>query len=167
MACAVMAPLARFLRSRFAATPPVTMKAHLYEAVYGTKLSTIARAEKDVPGLGPGSVRGWRLFIPLTRQTAGILFGEPGLGHDTAAQFVISSASRLHKRGAHSRRAVKSVQENFARALFLRRLQNRRCSGQKLSTMRKLCISPAIIHSLEENLAEIVGILRMFAWISA
>ena len=83
-------PLARFLRSRFAATPPVTMKAHLYEAVYGTKLSTIARAEKDVPGLGPGSVRGWRLFVPLTRQTAGILFGEPGLGRDTAAQFVIS-----------------------------------------------------------------------------
>jgi hypothetical protein len=83
-------PLARFLRSRFNATPPVVMKAHLYEAVYGTKLSTIARAEKDMPGLGPGSRHGWRLFIPLTRQTAGILFGEPGLGRDTAAQFVIS-----------------------------------------------------------------------------
>src|SRR5262249_43917835 len=38
----------------------------------------------------PWSARGWRLFVPLTRQAAGILFGEPVLGRDTAGQVVIS-----------------------------------------------------------------------------
>jgi hypothetical protein len=83
-------PLSSFLRSRFGVTPPVAMKAYLYEAVCGTKLSTIARHETNVPGLGPNSARGWRLFIPLTRQTAGVLFGEPELGRDTGTQYVIS-----------------------------------------------------------------------------
>ena len=83
-------PLDAFLRTRFGVNAPVAVKAHLYEAVVGTKLSTIARVERHVPGLGPGSIRGWRMFIPLTRHAAGMLFGEPDLGRDTAAQFVVS-----------------------------------------------------------------------------
>jgi hypothetical protein len=80
-----------FLKSRYGITAPVTVKAHLYQAIPGTKLSTIARLETGVAGLGPRSQRGWRYFIPLTRHTAGLLFGEPGLGRDTAAQFLRSS----------------------------------------------------------------------------
>jgi len=83
--------LDRFLQSRYGITPPATVKAHLYQAIPGTKLSTIARLETGVAGLGPRSQRGWRYFIPLTRQTAGLLFGEPGLGRDTAPQFLRSS----------------------------------------------------------------------------
>jgi hypothetical protein len=80
-----------FLKSRYGITAPVVVKAHLYQAIPGTKLSTIARLETNVAGLGPRSQRGWRYFIPLTRHTAGLLFGEPGLGRDTAAQFLRSS----------------------------------------------------------------------------
>ena len=47
----------------------------------------------DVAGLGPRSARGWRYFIPLTRHTAGLLFGEPGLGRDVSAQFLRSPAA--------------------------------------------------------------------------
>jgi hypothetical protein len=80
-----------FLKSRYGITAPVGVKAHLYQSIPGTKLSTIARLETGVPGLGPRSQRGWRYFIPLTRHTAGLLFGEPGLGRDTAPQFLRSS----------------------------------------------------------------------------
>ena len=80
-----------FLKSRYGITAPATVKAHLYQAIPGTKLSTIARLETGVAGLGPRSQRGWRYFIPLTRHTAGLLFGEPGLGRDTAAKFLRSS----------------------------------------------------------------------------
>jgi hypothetical protein len=82
--------LGAFLHARFGVQPPVTMKAYLYEAVPGTTLAAIARHEKRVAGLGPTSVRGWRLFVPLTRRTAGILFGEPQLGRDTASQFLMT-----------------------------------------------------------------------------
>jgi hypothetical protein len=78
------------LKSLFGVTGQVTVKAHLYESIRGTKLSTIARLEKNVPGLGPTSQRGWQLCIPLTRQTAGLLFGEPDLGRDTQPQYLMS-----------------------------------------------------------------------------
>ncbi|WP_250279705.1 hypothetical protein [Frankia sp. Cppng1_Ct_nod] len=80
-----------FLRSRYGRDAPVTVKAHFYQAIPGTKLSTIARLETGVQGFGPRSQRGWRYFVPLTRHTAGLLFGEPGLGRDVAAPFLRSS----------------------------------------------------------------------------
>ncbi|MEU1547058.1 hypothetical protein [Nocardia sp. NPDC005745] len=83
-------PLAAILQARLGVTAPVTCKAYLYEAIVGTKLSTIARLERDVPGLGPTTSLGWKLFLPLTRQTAATLFGEPLLGRDVANHFLLS-----------------------------------------------------------------------------
>jgi len=83
-------PLREVLRARYGLTPPVRMKAYLYEAVCGTTISAIARHEGSVPGLGTGAQRPWQMFIPLSRQTAGLLFGEPGLGRDVDTQFAMS-----------------------------------------------------------------------------
>ncbi|MEU2125757.1 hypothetical protein [Nocardia niwae] len=83
-------PLAAILQARLGVAAPLTCKAYLYEAIVGTNLSTIARLERDVPGLGPNASLGWKLFLPLTRQTAAALFGEPGLGRDVANHFLMS-----------------------------------------------------------------------------
>ena len=83
-------PLDEFLRSRFGVNPPVKAKAYLYEAISGTTVSAIARNESRVPILGPAARKPWRYFLPLTCQTAGLLFGEPNLGRDVANQFLMS-----------------------------------------------------------------------------
>ncbi|WP_142282787.1 hypothetical protein [Mycobacterium aquaticum] len=93
--------LGTFLKSRYGVTGPVTCKAYLFEAMVGTKLSTIARLETHVPGLGPTHPRGWRLFIPLTRHNATALFGEPGLGRDVPNHYLHS-----HRRIAVRQRFV-------------------------------------------------------------
>ncbi len=80
-------PLREVLRSRWGINAPVKMRAYLYEAVLGTSLAGIARHEGRVPGLGTSAQRPWQLFLPLTRRTAGLLFGEPGLGRDVDEQF--------------------------------------------------------------------------------
>ena len=59
-------------------------RAHLYEAVPGTRLSLVAFHEKGVPGLGSAGRAGWSLFHPLTPEAAGFLFNEPRLGHARA-----------------------------------------------------------------------------------
>ena len=43
-----------------------------------------------MPILGPAARKPWRYFLPLTCQTAGLLFGEPNLGRDVANQFLMS-----------------------------------------------------------------------------
>jgi hypothetical protein len=83
-------PLDEFLRSRFGVNPPIKAKAYLYEAIYGTTVSAIARNESRVPILGPAARKPWRYFLPLTSQTAGLLFGEPNLGRDVPSQFLMS-----------------------------------------------------------------------------
>ncbi|WP_458318174.1 hypothetical protein [Mycolicibacterium brisbanense] len=93
--------LGTFLKSRYGVTGPVSCKAYLFEAMVGTKLSTIARLETHVPGLGPTHPRGWRLFIPLTRHNATALFGEPGLGRDVPNHYLHS-----HRRIAVRQRFV-------------------------------------------------------------
>ncbi|WP_156750876.1 hypothetical protein [Mycobacterium sp. 852013-50091_SCH5140682] len=93
--------LGTFLKSRYGVTGPVACKAYLFEAMVGTKLSTIARLETHVPGLGPTHPRGWRLFIPLTRHNATALFGEPGLGRDVPNHYLHS-----HRRIAVRQRFV-------------------------------------------------------------
>jgi hypothetical protein len=99
-------PLNDILKARFGVSTPVKARAYLFEAIPGTTLSAIARLEKHIPGLGPNSPNGWKLFIPLSRQTAGTLFGEPGLGHHVAHQFTLS-----HHRLAVGQRVVVLIPE--------------------------------------------------------
>lgn len=80
--------LATFLRDRFGRTGPVRARVHLYQAVPGTRLGRIARAERSVPGLGPAAVRGRTELHPLTREAAGALLGEPELGEDVSEAFL-------------------------------------------------------------------------------
>jgi hypothetical protein len=82
--------LGTYLRGRLGVTPPIKARAYLFEAVSACKLSTIARLERGIPGLGPAAPQGWKLFHPLTRQAAAALLGEPGLGRDVASQFLQS-----------------------------------------------------------------------------
>src|SRR5438046_6511391 len=82
-------PLDEFLRSRFRLTAlPVRAKAYLYEAICGTTISAIGRNESRVPILGPGARKPWNFFLPLTCQTAGMLFGEPNLGRDVPTKLL-------------------------------------------------------------------------------
>lgn len=83
-------PLASFLKARYGVSGPVSCKAYLFESMVGTKLSSIARLERHVPGLGPNASQGWKLFLPLTRQNAAALFGEPRLGRDVSKPYLLS-----------------------------------------------------------------------------
>jgi hypothetical protein len=91
-----------FLKDRLGvrAGGPVAARAHLYEAIPGTRLSLVAFHEKGVPGLGSAGRAGRSLFHPLTREAAGLLFNEPGLGH-----------SRVRRTG--SQRRALAVGERF------------------------------------------------------
>ncbi len=83
--------LEAFLRDRLRVELPVRARVHLYEAIPGTWISRIARAEKGVAGLG-GKRGTWQLFHPLTTQAAAALLREPGLGRDVSGKF--NSTSR-------------------------------------------------------------------------
>src|SRR5919201_2465943 len=83
-------PLDEILKARFGVSVPVKAKAYLYEAICGTTLSAIGRNESNVPILGPSVRKPWHYFLPLTTQTAGLLFGEPNLGRDVANQFLMT-----------------------------------------------------------------------------
>ena len=78
-----------FLRARNVQMP-VKVKVHLYEAIPGTMLSQIAFLEKRVPGLGSGNEEAWSKIHPLTKQTAGLLLQEPGLGRDMEPRWLES-----------------------------------------------------------------------------
>ncbi len=71
--------LEAFLRDHYGVTGEVVAPAHLYEALPGATLGRIAAHEKRTRGLGTARTS-WKL-LPLTPEVAGMLFGEPGLGH--------------------------------------------------------------------------------------
>lgn len=79
-----------FLRNRLGISTEksVQARAHLYEAIPGTRLALIAMSEKKVPGLGNPRRDAWSLIQPLTPDAAGLLLKEPGLGRPVDAQFL-------------------------------------------------------------------------------
>jgi len=82
--------LASFLKDRLGVTvdKPIHGRAHLYEAIPGTRLSLIALHEKRVPGLGTARRGSWSLFHPLTPEAGGLLMNEPGLGRPVSPVFL-------------------------------------------------------------------------------
>jgi len=82
--------LASFLKDRLgvAADKAIHGRAHLYEAIPGTRLSLISLHEKRVPGLGTALRGGWSLFHPLTPEAGGLLMSEPGLGRPVSPAFL-------------------------------------------------------------------------------
>lgn len=80
--------LATFLRDRLGRVGPVHARVHIYQAVPGTRLGLVARAERNVPGLGPSAVGARNELHPLTREAAGALLAEPELGVDVSEEFL-------------------------------------------------------------------------------
>jgi hypothetical protein len=68
-------------RLRIGLQQPMALRVHLYEAFAGTRLSDIARNERDVRGLGQASA--WRNLHPLTLDAAATLLHGPRLGRST------------------------------------------------------------------------------------
>lgn len=82
-------PLANFLRDKLGLDPSKAIKAkvHLYEAVQGTKLSSIPKYE-NLSGFNSSQPFAWVQLHPLSSQAAAILLKEPALGKDVKAQHV-------------------------------------------------------------------------------
>jgi hypothetical protein len=78
-------PLANLLRDKLGVEVPVQARIHLYEAVTGTTLSRISRAEK-VYGLN-GAPHSWKLILPATKNALAVLINEPGLGRNFSAKY--------------------------------------------------------------------------------
>jgi hypothetical protein len=76
-------PLTNFLRDKLGLDPTKGIKAkvHLYEAIQGTKLSSIAKHE-NLPGFNSTQPFAWVQLHPLTSQAASLLLKEPVLGKD-------------------------------------------------------------------------------------
>ncbi|MEK6438992.1 hypothetical protein [Pseudonocardia sp. T1-2H] len=74
--------LADVLRDRYGITGPVEARMRMYQAVPGTALARVVRAEREVPQLDEMSLH------PLTTQAAGMLLREPGLGRDVAPEYL-------------------------------------------------------------------------------
>lgn len=79
-----------FLKNRLglAVDRPIRARAHLYEAISGTRLGLIALYEKRVSGLGSWRREARSLIHPLTQEAAGLLLNEPGLGRPVDPQFL-------------------------------------------------------------------------------
>lgn len=67
---------------------PLRARAHLFEAIGGTTLPSIAASERDVRGLGSPARASWSLIHPLTPEAAGLLFKEPALGKTIDPRFL-------------------------------------------------------------------------------
>ena len=80
--------LATFLRDRLGRDTAVRARLHLYQAIPGTRLARIARAERAVPGLGPAASAMQQELHPLTHEAAAVLLGEPELGSDVPESFL-------------------------------------------------------------------------------
>lgn len=78
--------LEAFLRDHYGLTGEVSAPAHLYEALPGATLGRIAAHERRTRGLGQARAS-WKL-LPLTPAAAGMLFGEPGLGHQVDPRYL-------------------------------------------------------------------------------
>lgn len=84
--------LASFIKDRLGREGAVMARLHLYQAVPGTRVGRIARAERGVRGLGPSARVPQSEFHPLTREAAGALLGEPELGQDVAEAYLEEAA---------------------------------------------------------------------------
>jgi hypothetical protein len=78
--------LATVLRDRLGHDGSVRARLHLYQAIPGTTYGRIARTEPVVQG-GPGAEPAAQL-LPLTRQAAATLLGDPEMGRDVSEQFL-------------------------------------------------------------------------------
>jgi hypothetical protein len=77
-------PLSAYLRDVLGRSGPVRARIHLYQAVPGSSLARIARAERGVAGLGSADAQGRSRLHPLTPMAAAALIGEPGLGREVS-----------------------------------------------------------------------------------
>jgi hypothetical protein len=78
------------LRDQLGVAPQATVRArmHLYEALAGTTVGSIAKGEKGVRGLGHAGRRAWSMLHPLTPEAAGALLKEPALGKAAEPRFL-------------------------------------------------------------------------------
>ncbi|MEW5727098.1 MAG: hypothetical protein AB1918_04655 [Pseudomonadota bacterium] len=85
-------PLSQFLRRRAGFGPGKVMRVrvHLYEAVQGTWLSKISKADAGVPGLGSAAQASWSQIHPLTPEASCVLLHEPLLGRRADARWLRS-----------------------------------------------------------------------------
>lgn len=84
--------LATFLQDRVGQVGPVRARMHLYQAIPGTRLGAIVRAERGVRGLGPTAREAVDELHPLTMEAATALLGEPELGQDVSEAFLEEAA---------------------------------------------------------------------------
>jgi hypothetical protein len=80
-------PLSAFIRDRLGRSGPIRARIHLYQAVPGSSLARIARAERGVAGLGSADARARSRLHPLTPMAAAALMGEPGLGREVSEAY--------------------------------------------------------------------------------
>jgi hypothetical protein len=80
-------PLSAFLRDRLGRSGPVRARIHLYQAIPGSSIAGIARAERGVSGLGSGDRIARTRLQPLSMIAAASLVGEPGLGREVSEAF--------------------------------------------------------------------------------
>jgi hypothetical protein len=76
------APLSEYLQDQlgYPEGEDVPAEIHLYEVVAGGSAADIARGETETPGLGAADEVTLSQLQPLTHESAGVLFGRPGLG---------------------------------------------------------------------------------------
>jgi hypothetical protein len=77
-------PLSAYIRDVLGRSGPIRARIHLYQAVPGSSLARIARAERGVAGLGSADAQGRSRLHPLTPMAAAALIGEPGLGREVS-----------------------------------------------------------------------------------
>jgi hypothetical protein len=164
--------LDRYLRDRLGQTGIVRGRVHLYQAVPGTRPGRIAAGERAVRGLGR-AVAGRGNLHPLTKEAAGILLAEPGLGRefeesrlerDTSIAvgdrlFFLevpgvkpmerrsSGASIFLDRQSNEARIAIFVSESDAQAIATR-LRKREPIGASLASLRRI-FTPAIRAALK------------------
>jgi hypothetical protein len=80
-------PLSAFIRDGLGRSGPIRARIHLYQAVPGSSLARIARAERSVAGLGSADARARSRLHPLTPMAAAALMGEPGLGREVSEAY--------------------------------------------------------------------------------
>lgn len=68
----------------------IPVKVHVYEAIAGTRLNSIAKYERNVPGLGSPSQEAESQIHPLSRAAAGLLLQQPRLGKDMPVEYLKS-----------------------------------------------------------------------------
>lgn len=67
----------------------IKARMHIFEATPGTWLSDIAKNETDIVGLGSSAREAWENILPLTEEAAGMLLGEPRLGRNVPARYLV------------------------------------------------------------------------------